>query len=146
MANKAYKFRIYPTEEQKLLSAKTFGCVRLVYNYYLEQKIKLYQKEKKEFLLYKMFQRYDSTEKNRRLSVFVRCGQYCLTVVAPPSRRCLSEFFQPSGKRISEIQIQTKKPEILYNCICKRQYFFGKWIFETAESRACQSQTAQTNP
>ena len=47
MANKAYQFRIYPTEEQKLLFAKTFGCVRLVYNYYLEQKIKLYQKEKK---------------------------------------------------------------------------------------------------
>lgn len=49
MANKAYQFRIYPTEEQKLLFAKTFGCVRLVYNYYLEQKIKLYQKEKKNF-------------------------------------------------------------------------------------------------
>ena len=49
MANKAYQFRIYPTEEQKFLFAKTFGCVRLVYNYYLEQKIKLYQKEKKNF-------------------------------------------------------------------------------------------------
>jgi len=49
MANKAYQFRIYPTEEQKLLFAKTFGCVRLVYNYYLEQKIKLYQIEKKNF-------------------------------------------------------------------------------------------------
>ena len=34
MANKAYQFRIYPTEEQKLLFAKTFGCVRLMYNYY----------------------------------------------------------------------------------------------------------------
>ncbi|MGN1457702.1 MAG: helix-turn-helix domain-containing protein, partial [Acutalibacteraceae bacterium] len=25
--NKAYKFRIYPNEEQKVLFAKTFGCV-----------------------------------------------------------------------------------------------------------------------
>ncbi|MBR6599572.1 MAG: helix-turn-helix domain-containing protein, partial [Oscillospiraceae bacterium] len=25
MANKAYKFRIYPNEEQKVLFAKTFG-------------------------------------------------------------------------------------------------------------------------
>ena len=49
MANRAYKFRIYPTEEQKLLFARTFVCVRLVYNYYLEQKIKLYQKEKRIF-------------------------------------------------------------------------------------------------
>ena len=28
MANKAYKFRIYPNKEQSVLFAKTFGCVR----------------------------------------------------------------------------------------------------------------------
>ncbi len=33
MANRAYKFRIYPNDEQKTLFAKTFGCVRMVYNY-----------------------------------------------------------------------------------------------------------------
>ena len=32
---RAYKFRLYPNEEQKILIHKTFGCVRLVYNYYL---------------------------------------------------------------------------------------------------------------
>lgn len=46
MANKAYKFRIYPNSEQKVLFAKTFGCVRLVYNYYLDRKIKQYQEDK----------------------------------------------------------------------------------------------------
>ncbi|MED2477880.1 helix-turn-helix domain-containing protein, partial [Bacillus thuringiensis] len=30
--NKAYKFRLYPTEEQAYLMRKTFGCVRFVYN------------------------------------------------------------------------------------------------------------------
>jgi putative transposase len=33
--HKAYKFRLNPTEQQKLLIAKTFGCVRFVYNHYL---------------------------------------------------------------------------------------------------------------
>lgn len=33
---KAYKFRLYPTEEQMILINKTFGCSRFVYNYYLE--------------------------------------------------------------------------------------------------------------
>ncbi len=42
MANKAYKFRIYPNTEQRILFAKTFGCVRFVYNYYLDKKIKAY--------------------------------------------------------------------------------------------------------
>ena len=49
--NKAYKFRIYPNEEQKVLLAKTFGCVRLVYNYYLDCKIKAYEKDKKITIL-----------------------------------------------------------------------------------------------
>ena len=38
---RAYKFRLYPNEEQKILIHKTFGCARFVYNYYLN-----YQKEK----------------------------------------------------------------------------------------------------
>lgn len=29
---KAYKFRVYPTEEQKTLIHKTFGCTRFIYN------------------------------------------------------------------------------------------------------------------
>ena len=32
---KAYKFRLYPTDEQRILLNKTFGCQRFVYNYYL---------------------------------------------------------------------------------------------------------------
>ncbi len=40
---RAYKFRIYPNQQQRLLLAKTFGCVRFVYNYYLDKRIKLYE-------------------------------------------------------------------------------------------------------
>lgn len=46
MANKAYKFRIYPNSEQQVLFAKTFGCVRLVYNCFLNRKIKQYENDK----------------------------------------------------------------------------------------------------
>ncbi len=33
---KAYKFRLYPNENQKLLINKTFGCYRFIYNYFLD--------------------------------------------------------------------------------------------------------------
>ncbi len=46
MANKAFKFRIYPTSEQKVLLAKTFGCVRFIYNQMLSDKIKHYEETK----------------------------------------------------------------------------------------------------
>ncbi len=35
MAEKSYKFRIYPNKEQEVLIQKTFGCVRFIYNHYL---------------------------------------------------------------------------------------------------------------
>ena len=44
---RAYKYRIYPTEEQKVLLAKTFGCCRFVYNWALNLKIQTYKQEKK---------------------------------------------------------------------------------------------------
>lgn len=46
--NKAYKFRIYPNKEQKIILAKTFGCVRFIYNKMLEDKIAYYKKTKKK--------------------------------------------------------------------------------------------------
>lgn len=44
---RAYKYRIYPTEEQRVLLAKTFGCCRFVYNWALNLKIEIYKQEKK---------------------------------------------------------------------------------------------------
>lgn len=43
MANKAIKYRVYPTTEQKMMFAKTFGCCRKVYNLMLSDKIEGYQ-------------------------------------------------------------------------------------------------------
>ena len=40
--NRAYKFRIYPNKEQRIMFAKTFGCVRFVYNRMLADKIAHY--------------------------------------------------------------------------------------------------------
>ena len=43
---RAYKFRIYPSDEQKIFFSKTFGCVRLVYNLMLNDRIKAYEESK----------------------------------------------------------------------------------------------------
>jgi len=40
---KAYKYRIYPNEEQKLYLAKTFGCSRFIYNKMLADRVKSYE-------------------------------------------------------------------------------------------------------
>ncbi|WP_149094546.1 RNA-guided endonuclease TnpB family protein [Paenibacillus terrae] len=55
--NKAYKFRLYPTEEQAHLMRKTFGCVRFVYNKMLAERKEVYEqfKDDKEALKKRKF-------------------------------------------------------------------------------------------
>ena len=43
---KTYKYRIYPTSDQKLYLAKTFGCTRFVYNKMLADRLKFYNENK----------------------------------------------------------------------------------------------------
>ena len=40
--NKAFRFRIYPTEEQKAKIEKTFNCVRFIFNKMLEDRLAYY--------------------------------------------------------------------------------------------------------
>lgn len=43
MINKAIKYRVYPSTEQRVMFAKTFGCCRKVYNLMLSDKIEDYK-------------------------------------------------------------------------------------------------------
>jgi putative transposase len=49
---RAYKYRIYPTDEQKKILARTFGCCRFVYNWALRQKTDAFYNEQQR-LYYK---------------------------------------------------------------------------------------------
>lgn len=46
---KAFKYRIYPNKNQRILIAKTFGCCRFVYNSYLAKRIEIYEISKEIF-------------------------------------------------------------------------------------------------
>ena len=88
---KAYKYRLYPTDEQKVLFAKTFGCCRFVYNWGLSLKISAY-KEKKETLS----NIYITNLMRSELTIFTECiAQF---------RRCIFKVFPKfEGGRFSEI-------------------------------------------
>lgn len=49
---RAYKYRIYPNNEQKGLIAKTFGCARFVYNYFLTKRKEAYESNKETLNYY----------------------------------------------------------------------------------------------
>ena len=58
---KSYKFRLYPTSEQETMLAKTFGCVRFVWNQRVAQFLdwKPYETVKKEPTIKEMKKEYD---------------------------------------------------------------------------------------
>ena len=45
---KAYKYRLYPNQEQKIYLAKAFGCTRFIYNMMLADRIKSYEENKEK--------------------------------------------------------------------------------------------------
>ena len=47
IVKRAYKYRFYPTSGQASQLARTFGCVRLVYNKALEERTRAYAQEGK---------------------------------------------------------------------------------------------------
>jgi putative transposase len=65
---RAYKYRFYPTDEQKHVLARTFGCARFVYNWALRQKTDAFYQENKR-LYYK--------DLSEALTLLKRTDAYC---------------------------------------------------------------------
>ena len=65
MIQKSYKYRIYPTKSQQELLEKHFGCVRFIYNWGLEKKIKAYQKNKKRLSCFDLIKELTKLKKKK---------------------------------------------------------------------------------
>ncbi|GAA3096658.1 MULTISPECIES: RNA-guided endonuclease TnpB family protein [Nonomuraea] len=66
IVKRAYKYRFHPTPEQALELARTFGCVRLVYNKALEERTRAYRLEGR---------RVSYVESSARLTEWKRSGE-----------------------------------------------------------------------
>jgi len=113
---KAYKFRMYPNDKQKELIHKTFGCTRLVYNYFLNEcKTNGYQKA------------YDMCNKLKELS-----NEYpFLKEVDSCSLRCAIFNLEDSYKNIFEKRSNYPKFKNRFNkqsyrTTCIRSSYKGK--------------------
>jgi putative transposase len=49
---RAYKYRLYPNNEQRIALSKNFGCARWVYNWALSRKIEAYEKENRSLSIF----------------------------------------------------------------------------------------------
>ena len=63
---KAYKFRIYPNREQKIMIDKTFGCTRFVFNKFLSERKEKYEDSKIKLSTYEQIKELTDLKKEKK--------------------------------------------------------------------------------
>ena len=87
--NYTYQYRLYPTETQKVLLAKHFGCARFVFNHYLARRVEFYLETKEK----------DAVKKS--LNFFDTCGELTgLKAENPWLKEVNSQSLQASLKNL----------------------------------------------
>ena len=56
IVNRSYRYRFYPTEEQKIQLSQAFGCSRFVYNHFLKERTDAYYERKEKINYHKTSQ------------------------------------------------------------------------------------------
>ena len=117
--NIAYRFRIYPTEEQKILLGKTFGCCRFLYNQMLNDKIQEYEKTKKMLK--------DTPAMYKKEYPFLKeVDSLALANIQLHLEKAYKNFFSRTQDWISKVQVKASFQKQLYNECGQWKYPGGK--------------------
>ena len=121
---RAYKYRIYPTDEQKVLLAKTFGCCRFVYNWALNLKIEAYR-EGKESITYKEVQDRMVNELKRENNWLSEVNSQSLLVSIRNLETAYKNFFRDTHA-IGFPRFKSRKSRQSFQCPQHCSVDFGK--------------------
>ena len=96
----AYKYRIYPTEEQKIQLAKNFGCKRAIYNHYLNEQQCRFKNKEKHLTNYDINKDITKLKKNENWNWLNEADSISLQSVAEDLSIAYENFFNSiTGKR-----------------------------------------------
>jgi len=94
----AFKYRIYPTEDQQVLLGKTFGCKRVIFNHYLDEQQKRYQNQERHLSNYDINK--DITKLKNQKEWLREVDSIALQMAAEDLSVAYENFFKSvSGKR-----------------------------------------------
>ena len=92
---KAYKFRLYPDNNQINLIHQTFGCTRFIYNYFLNKKDEYYKKTKHNLTLKEM--KYDLVLLKKENNWLKEVDSMSLTTTLDNLDKAYTNFFKKLG-------------------------------------------------
>lgn len=107
----AYKYRIYPTEDQQVLLNKTFGCKRVIFNHYLNEQQERYKNKEKHLSNYDINK--DITKLKREKEWLREVDSIALQMAAEDLSVAYDNFFKSitgkrKGKKISAPKFKNK--------------------------------------
>ena len=110
---KAYRFRLLPTKEQKVLLAKHFGCSRFIYNHFLKEKQEHYLKHKKTLNFNNCSSALTLFKKQKEVEWLNEVNAQCLVATLKNLETAFGKFF----KKISRFpKFKSKKNQNSFTC------------------------------
>lgn len=93
---KAFKYQVYPTEEQKTSMDKHFGCSRFIYNWALDKKIKAYQQDQTKLSCFELINSLPELKKQNPwlTEVYSQCLQMSIRNLD----NAFTSFFRKNNK------------------------------------------------
>lgn len=93
IVNRAYKYRFYPTDEQKNQLAQSFGCSRFTYNYFLKFKIDAYLNDHEKVNYHKTSERLTQLKKDEEFNWLNDVSSVVLQQTLRDLDRAFTNFF-----------------------------------------------------
>ena len=115
-----YRFRIYPNKSQKELFARTFGCVRFVYNRMLAEKNEYYEKTGKVL-------KVTPAKYKAEFPWLKEVDSLALCNAQLHLQAAYKNFFSGFFSWLSEFQVKKESGEKLYDKLRKWKYYFAEW-------------------
>ena len=94
---RTYEYRLYPTDDQKVLLSKHFGCVRWMYNYALGRKIEHYKQTSKTLSRYEIQAEIPAMKKTESTAWLKEVNSQSLQAVLLNIETAYTKFFSKSG-------------------------------------------------
>ena len=91
-----YKFRLYPNKEQIIRLSKSFGCVRFVYNYFLNKEKEEYRNSKRHLGYYSNAKKL--TKLKKELIWLKECNSQSLQYSLKNLERAYTNFYEHRGE------------------------------------------------